>query len=453
MKEFLLSFSAVLILSVLVGCDSSTTTVTTVDLDSGLIAHYEFEDNANDISGNDNNGTEYGGVGYVDGIIGKAASFDGVDDYIKVNAINMNNNDYTISAWIKLGSSCSSDNMILALPSHTQSDDAIHFDYRCYDDVLGNYIYEGQRNLSDTLNIKNTWSNVVVSKNGTLLTMYLNSKKLNEFQVEENIDYGTVRSFLIGADDDSYSDGQGDIHWFNGLIDDLRIYSRALNESEIKTLYSLGSVDTNGTIIWKGKTYKTVTSPYTGKVWLDRNLGASEVCTDLNDSACYGDYYQWGRNKDGHQESNSTTTITLATDINATDANSSFILAPNSPYDWTTADSNGSLRSAVWSKTDGSSICPIGYRVPTMAELRAETVSASTPVNNNADAFNNFLKLPSAGNRNRNDGSLNHQGSYGFVWSSDINGSQSRALGFGPSNADTDYGLRAYGNSVRCLRD
>ena len=52
---------------------------------------------------------------------------------------------------------------------------------------------------------------------------------------------------------------------------------------------------TDGTISHNGKSYGTVTSSYTGKVWLDRNLGASQVCTALDDTACYGDYYQWGR--------------------------------------------------------------------------------------------------------------------------------------------------------------
>ena len=60
-----------------------------------------------------------------------------------------------------------------------------------------------------------------------------------------------------------------------------------------------------------GNEYLTVTSPDTGKIWLDRNLGASQVCTSSTDSSCYGNLYQWGRNDDGH-ESSSTTTVTRA---------------------------------------------------------------------------------------------------------------------------------------------
>ena len=46
-----------------------------VNLTSGLVAHYEFEGDTNDSSGNGNHGTEHGGVSYVDGVIGQAGSF------------------------------------------------------------------------------------------------------------------------------------------------------------------------------------------------------------------------------------------------------------------------------------------------------------------------------------------------------------------------------------------
>tara|TARA_B110000090_G_scaffold89704_1_gene101755 strand:- start:8070 stop:8588 length:519 start_codon:yes stop_codon:yes gene_type:complete len=44
----------------------------------------------------------------------------------------------------------------------------------------------------------------------------------------------------------------------------------------------------------------TVTSP-TGQVWMDRNLGATQVATSSTDHLAYGNLYQWGRALDGHQ--------------------------------------------------------------------------------------------------------------------------------------------------------
>ena len=58
------------------------------------------------------------------------------------------------------------------------------------------------------------------------------------------------------------------------------------------------------------QTYLEVTNTTTGETWLDRNLGASRVCTALDDAACFGDYYQWGRDADGHEKFDSTTTAT-----------------------------------------------------------------------------------------------------------------------------------------------
>ncbi len=216
---------------------------------------------------------------------------------------------------------------------------------------------------------------------------------------------------------------------------------------------SSGSDD--GTITHNGVVYKTVTSPYTSKVWLDRNLGASQVCTALDDAACYGDYYQWGRATDGHENNTSSITSDGALVVSFPAGHSDFIVNSITPYDWTadSLDNNGSQRAINWSKTDGSSVCPVGYRVPTEQELKDETLGIGTPIANNTDAYNNFLKLPSAGNRSSNDGSMYNQGSYGIVWSSSVSGSYSYHLYFNSSNAYTVNNNRAYGFSVRCLKD
>ena len=61
--------------------------------------------------------------------------------------------------------------------------------------------------------------------------------------------------------------------------------------------------------------------------------------------------------------------------------------------------------------------------------------------------------LPSAGNRNNNDGSFNNQGSNGFLWSSSLAGTNSRNLNFNSSNAEWNSNNRTNGFSVRCVRD
>ena len=205
------------------------------------------------------------------------------------------------------------------------------------------------------------------------------------------------------------------------------------------------------TITHNGTTYGIVTSPFTGRVWLDRNLGAARVCEQFDDSACFGDYYQWGRNFDGHQDSGSNTTPTAATDIN--NVGNSFILEQRlPPFSWTSTDSTGSQRSLNWSKTDGSSVCPVGFRVPTLTELKAETID--NDVTNRATAFSNFLKLPSAGARNSVDGVLvGTLGSSGQLWTSSVDGISSDLIFFNSSNAGADLSTHAMGLSVRCMKN
>jgi len=194
-------------------------------------------------------------------------------------------------------------------------------------------------------------------------------------------------------------------------------------------------------------TYGLVRSPYTGKIWLDRNLGASQVCTSFNDAQCYGDYYQWGRNFDGHQDSTSDTTSVKAADIG--NAGTKFIMSSS---DWSTGDSDGTIRQAQWVKTDGSTVCPTGFKVPNGPELMAETIDRD--VTNSATAFSNFLKLPSAGYRKNSDGSMRERGSFGVVWVISLNGANSGYIDFSSVAAyGVQYDIRAYGQSVRCLKD
>jgi len=54
------------------------------DLNSGLVAYYPFDGNTNDASGNHHNGTEVGGIEYVNGYYGQAAKFDGINDLVSI---------------------------------------------------------------------------------------------------------------------------------------------------------------------------------------------------------------------------------------------------------------------------------------------------------------------------------------------------------------------------------
>jgi uncharacterized protein (TIGR02145 family) len=195
-----------------------------------------------------------------------------------------------------------------------------------------------------------------------------------------------------------------------------------------------------------------ITNPITGKTWMDRNLGATQVATSSTTTAAYGDLYQWGRIADGHQCRTSATTTTLSSVDQPTNGN--FIKAPNSPYDWRSPQNNN-----LWQGVNGiNNPCPIGFRIPTIAELDAERLTWGTQ--NSTGAFSSILKLPLSGTRGY-DGILYTVGTYGSVWSSTLVTNPSccyvKSLDYhnnsgGSALVNSSFG-RGNGSSVRCIKN
>ncbi len=170
--------------------------------------------------------------------------------------------------------------------------------------------------------------------------------------------------------------------------------------------------------MFNGLIYNLVISPDTGRVWLDRNLGATQVCTSSTDSACYGDLYQWGRAKDGHESRTSATTVAPAMIVadlepSITPGHSDFITTI-AIEDWI---DNGSSRANAWKDGGVNNICPAGFSPLTDAEMKADTISATTTVTNANTAFSSFLNWSITGRRNAKDGVLHNVGLVGSLWS------------------------------------
>jgi hypothetical protein len=214
--------------------------------------------------------------------------------------------------------------------------------------------------------------------------------------------------------------------------------------SDAATLQMIGGVPT-----WVGG-IGVVVNPTTGKTWMDRNLGATQVATSSTDEAAYGDLYQWGRGADGHQI-RATCNDNISYTLSSTDQpeHGKFIVAYADDffYDWRSQQNNN-----LWQGVNGvNNPCPSGYRIPTDPELNAERLSWS--VNTSVGAFASVLKLPMAGERDWETGLLYKAGTNGYYWSSTVSYIYVRYLSFSSGGAGMNQYFRAAGNAVRCLKD
>ena len=193
-----------------------------------------------------------------------------------------------------------------------------------------------------------------------------------------------------------------------------------------------------------GNAIPTVTSA--GQVWMDRNLGAFRVAESVDDYQAYGWWYQWGRLADGHEMPHSPTTTTLS--ASNVPGHGDFITPSSSPYDWRSPQNDG-----LWHPLTGfNNPCPAGFRVPTRTEWDTERTSSSS--NNSEGAFASPFKLVVAGYRSHSDGSVSASSISGYYWSSTVDSSNARFLVFFSDRADmTSFGPRAYGYSVRCIKN
>jgi|GEM_PF-7129089 len=94
-----------------------------------------------------------------------------------------------------------------------------------------------------------------------------------------------------------------------------------------------------------GLNYGFVYNPTTKRIWLDRNLGASQAATSSTDELAHGDLFQWGRRADGHEKRTSLTydgdTLAKPSTVNESGAwDGKFITVEVTPLDWLNSQDN-----------------------------------------------------------------------------------------------------------------
>jgi len=198
----------------------------------GLVLYLPFIDGtAKDYSGYGNDGTIYGATSVI-GRYGHALSFDGVDDYVEVAdsaSLHFNGTDsFTITGWFKLNT----------LPSVKGANETIisknsEFLVRVgIDDTLRFYIFDGIDWVPGTTaaySLSATWYFFAAIYDDGTMKVYLNGELYGESTNTKAV--ATTRPVIVGK--------WGNVEYFDGIIDEVRVYARALTDEEIQALYTI----------------------------------------------------------------------------------------------------------------------------------------------------------------------------------------------------------------------
>ena len=202
----------------------------------GLVLEMHFNELSGstvyDLSGNNNHGTIYGATRVQEGF-GRALLFDGVDDYVGIpNAPSLNpTNAITLAVWINQGTGGSSYNIPVAkylqyfIGGRHVTDGKATFGLFFSD---GSYYYLRSSSVLPTTWL-NKWHFLVGVYDGSVMKLYIDGVLDNSYSISKTIRTTTNNAF-IGT--------WGTSDWFNGTIDEVLIYNRALSDDEIKAIYN-----------------------------------------------------------------------------------------------------------------------------------------------------------------------------------------------------------------------
>jgi hypothetical protein len=203
--------------------------------DPSLVAFWKMDETAGtiaaDSSGHGNDGTLTNGPTWVAGYLKGALQLDGTDDYVECGndaSLNMTS-QITLAAWIKPNAAgngqhqhyVTKGDMCYAL-KHNQSN---YMEFNIYDGT-----WYTARGPAVTSAFNGTWHHVAGTYDGTTLRIYVDGELQPTYGAESHVGViaNTATSVSIGRDNDS-----GGRRYYNGLIDDVRIYDRALSDAEI----------------------------------------------------------------------------------------------------------------------------------------------------------------------------------------------------------------------------
>jgi hypothetical protein len=228
------------------GEEQSFTTVNPITelLKQGLVAYYPFNGNANDESGNGNNGTILNGVTTTKDKKGQSNSayyfngIDGLNSGISV-PLSLPASNYTMSIWFQINDTIkvgqNSSQTIVCVDPYTLFGVAFNHPYApgkmmsCLGNGKGWFICADKNPNSWDLAIKLQWHNLIILKSATSYKYYIDGNLVRTQEITQDYNIPITKVFL-----GSYPIASGEV--LNGKIDDVRFYNRILTQEEITYL-------------------------------------------------------------------------------------------------------------------------------------------------------------------------------------------------------------------------
>jgi len=216
----------------------------TVPVDQDLVLYYSFDegkgDTTKDLSGNGNDGTLKGGVEWVDGKFAKALQFNGKDSYVDCgNSDTLKiKKEMTLAAWVNLAvppSQLHSDSRIV-VRENSGSSPWVSYGLTVNANAQSVFDFEtsaGNPNVyckSKTIPKERVWYHVAGVYDGSKCAIYINGELENSALQTGSPVINPNLNNMVGADVNR------NIEYFQGIIDEVVIYSRALSAEEIQML-------------------------------------------------------------------------------------------------------------------------------------------------------------------------------------------------------------------------
>ena len=212
-------------------------------MDFGLAGHWDMDEGSgsviNDKSGNNNHGTLTNGPQWTQGKNGGALQFDGKDDYVDVgnnSVLNFTNTSaFSAEAWVYLTRSSGRHKGIMGKGSGSASQQYWGLYYKTDSKEWRAILYDGSIysivSSSDS-QPTNKWIHLLMTYDGVNnLKFYINGNYIGQ-SVATLGDFSHINTAKIGTIWNTFS--------FPGIIDEARIYNRALTEAEVKYHYNHG---------------------------------------------------------------------------------------------------------------------------------------------------------------------------------------------------------------------